>query len=159
MSALRRVEDVERLSAEARAAGRKIVFTNGCFDIIHRGHVEYLAFARGLGDLLVVGLNSDDSVTRLKGPGRPVNTLEDRAAVLAALRSVDHVVPLSEDTPADLVSRINPHVLVKGGDYRPEEVAGGDWVRDHGGEVVIAKQVPGQSTTGVIRRLGDGSVA
>jgi rfaE bifunctional protein nucleotidyltransferase chain/domain len=156
VSALSRMEDVERLSAEARAAGRKVVFTNGCFDILHRGHVEYLAEARALGDLLVVGLNTDDSVTRLKGPGRPVNCLEDRAAVLAALRSVDHVVPFSEDTPADLVARINPHVLVKGGEYRPEEVAGGDWVRAHGGEVIIAKQVPGQSTTGLLRRLEDG---
>lgn len=139
--------------AGERAAGRRIVFTNGCFDILHRGHVEYLAEARALGDLLVVGLNTDDSVRRLKGEGRPVNPLEDRAVVLAALAAVDYVVPFAEDTPAALVEAITPQVLVKGGDYRPEEVVGGDWVRAHGGQVVIAKQVDGRSTTGLLGRL------
>lgn len=136
-----------------RAAGRRVVFTNGCFDILHRGHVEYLAEARALGDLLVVGLNSDESVRRLKGEGRPVNPLEDRAAVLAALAAVDYVVAFGEDTPAALVEAITPQVLVKGGDYRPEDVVGGEWVRAHGGQVVIAKQVDGRSTTGLLERL------
>lgn len=148
---------VDELIAEldaARARGARIVFTNGCFDILHRGHVEYLAEARALGDLLVVGLNGDDSVRRLKGPGRPINPLEDRAAVLSALRSVDHVVAFDEDTPELLIRRITPRILVKGGDYRAEEVAGGDWVRANGGQVVIAKHLAGRSTTNVLARSG-----
>jgi D-beta-D-heptose 7-phosphate kinase / D-beta-D-heptose 1-phosphate adenosyltransferase len=145
--------EMEQVVAEARRQGKRIVFTNGCFDILHRGHVEYLARARSLGDLLIVGLNADDSVRRLKGPGRPVNPLEDRAAVLAALAAVDFVVPFGEDTPAGLIRRLTPDVLVKGGDYRPEEVVGGDWVTAHGGQVVIAEKVPGQSTSGTLRRL------
>lgn len=149
---LERAALVAALEAE-RAAGRRIVFTNGCFDILHRGHVEYLAEARALGDRLVVGLNTDESVRRLKGEGRPVNPLEDRAAVLAALAAVDYVVPFAEETPAELIRAITPGVLVKGGDYRAEEVVGGDWVRQHGGQVVIAKQVEGRSTTGLLDRL------
>jgi D-beta-D-heptose 7-phosphate kinase/D-beta-D-heptose 1-phosphate adenosyltransferase len=149
---LERAALVAALDAE-RAAGRRIVFTNGCFDILHRGHVEYLAEARALGDRLVVGLNTDDSVRRLKGEGRPVNPLEDRAVVLAALAAVDYVVPFAEDTPADLIRAITPAVLVKGGDYRPEDVVGGDWVREHGGQVVIAQHVEGRSTTGLLDRV------
>ena len=145
--------ELERLLEAERARGRRIVFTNGCFDILHRGHVEYLAEARSHGDVLVVGLNSDDSVARLKGAGRPFNTLEDRAAVLLALRPVDYVVAFSEDTPAALIRRLDPDVLVKGGDYRPEEVVGADHVLARGGEVVIAQYVKGQSTTNVIARL------
>jgi D-beta-D-heptose 7-phosphate kinase/D-beta-D-heptose 1-phosphate adenosyltransferase len=142
--------------AEARAAGRRIVFTNGVFDILHRGHVTYLEQARALGDLLVVGVNTDDSVRRLKGPERPVNRLEDRAHVLAALRAVDWVVPFADDTPRALIEAITPHVLVKGGDYRAEEVVGGDWVLRHGGQVHIAPTVTGFSTTGIIGSLKPG---
>ena len=149
---LERAALVAALDAE-RAAGRRIVFTNGCFDILHRGHVGYLAEARALGDRLVVGLNTDDSVRRLKGEGRPVNPLEDRAVVLAALAAVDYVVPFAEDTPAELIRAITPAVLVKGGDYRPEDVVGGDWVRGHGGQVVIAQHVEGRSTTGLLGRV------
>lgn len=138
--------------AAARAAGRLIVFTNGCFDVLHRGHVEYLAEARALGDLLVVGLNGDGSVRRLKGDGRPVNPLEDRAVVLAGLRSVDYVVAFDSDTPAELIQRVSPRILVKGGDYRPEDVVGGDWVRQHGGQVIIAKHLAGRSTTALLAR-------
>lgn len=145
--------ELERVAGEARRQGKRIVFTNGCFDFLHRGHVQYLAHARSLGDLLIVGLNTDDSVRRLKGPGRPVNPLEDRAVVLAAVGVVDFVVPFAEDTPAALIRRLSPDVLVKGGDYRPEEVVGADWVLAHGGQVVIAEQVPGQSSTGMLRRL------
>jgi len=157
MSALTDPAEMERIAAEARAAGSRVVFTNGCFDILHRGHVEYLAEARSRGDLLIVGLNSDDSVTRLKGKGRPINPLEDRAAVLRSLRAVDYVVAFSEETPERLIRRLSPDVLVKGGDYRPEDVAGGDWVVARGGEVYIAKQVPGQSTSALAARLREGA--
>ena len=109
---------------ECKKRGKKIVFTNGCFDIIHAGHVSYMKAAKKLGDILVVGLNDDDSVRRLKGEGRPVNTLDDRMMVLLAMESVDFVIPFSEDTPLELIKRITPDVLVKGGDYKPEEIVG-----------------------------------
>jgi rfaE bifunctional protein nucleotidyltransferase chain/domain len=140
-----------------KARGGVLVFTNGVFDILHRGHVEYLERSRALGDCLVVGVNSDDSVRRLKGPERPVNPLEDRAAVLAALRAVDWVVPFEEDTPLALIEALTPRILVKGGDYRPEDIVGADWVRSHGGQVVVAELVAGKSTTGILRRLPPGS--
>lgn len=139
--------------SDARDAGQTIVFTNGVFDILHRGHVTYLEEARRLGDLLIVGLNTDESVHRLKGPGRPVNTLEDRAAVLVALRSVDFVVPFAEDTPLRLIEALTPSVLVKGGDYAASEVVGGDWVVKHGGHIHIAPTLRGYSSTGIIRGL------
>ena len=138
---------------DARRAGQTIVFTNGVFDILHRGHVTYLEEARRLGDLLIVGLNTDESAQRLKGPGRPVNTLEDRAAVLVALRSVDFVVPFAEDTPLRLIEALTPSVLVKGGDYTASEVVGGEWVVSHGGQIYIAPTLRGYSSTGVIRGL------
>ena len=134
--------------------GRKMVFTNGCFDLIHRGHVEYLAAARSLGDLLIVGLNSDGSVRRLKGPARPLVPLADRAAVLSALSAVDVVVPFSEDTPYRLIRSIQPDVLVKGADYRLDQVVGADIVQAHGGRVLLANIVPGHSTTTTIGRVG-----
>lgn len=134
-----------------------IVFTNGCFDLLHRGHVEYLYAARALGDLLVVGLNSDDSVRRLKGPDRPLNPLDDRALVLAALECVDAVTPFPEDTPLALIRALLPDVLVKGGDYTPETVVGRAEVEAAGGRVVIVPLVPGRSTTGTIERMRSGS--
>ena len=136
----------------ARPRTERVVFTNGCFDILHRGHVEYLAAARALGDRLVVGLNTDASVRRLKGPARPVNPQEDRAVVLAALAAVDAVVLFGEDTPLDLISALLPDVLVKGGDYRPEEIVGAAEVVAAGGRVVVAPLVPGRSTTGILQR-------
>ncbi|MCS7000597.1 MAG: D-glycero-beta-D-manno-heptose 1-phosphate adenylyltransferase [Bacteroidota bacterium] len=136
-----------------RAAGKKIVFTNGCFDILHRGHVEYLTAARALGDVLIVGLNSDASVRRLKGPNRPINNEQDRAVVLDALRAVDIVTIFDEDTPADLIRAIEPDILVKGGDYTEATVVGADFVRARGGSVVIVPLVPGHSTSGLIARL------
>lgn len=147
--------DAETLAAHlaaARAAGQRIVMTNGCFDLLHRGHLEYLQAARALGDRLVVAVNDDDSVRRLKGPTRPVNRVEDRMAALAALRFVDHVIAFSEDTPARLIERLAPDVLVKGGDYRPDQIAGGDSVRARGGEVVVLPFVDGYSTTDILRR-------
>jgi rfaE bifunctional protein nucleotidyltransferase chain/domain len=131
----------------------KLVFTNGCFDVLHRGHVEYLNAARSLGDLLVVGLNSDASVRRLKGPSRPVNQEEDRAVVLAGLAAVDFVTLFDEDTPQELIERLLPDVLVKGGDYRAEEIVGAPEVIAAGGEVVVAPLIPGRSTTSILQRL------
>lgn len=131
----------------------RLVFTNGCFDLLHRGHVEYLDRARRLGDLLVVGVNTDASVRRLKGPGRPFVAQADRAVVLAALASVDVVTLFDEDTPRELISRLLPDVLVKGGDYRPEEVVGRKEVEAAGGEVRILPFVEGHSTTGLAERI------
>ena len=145
--------------AEARAErdrlvkeGKKLVFTNGCFDILHRGHAEYLSFARAQGDALCVGLNSDSSVRRNKGPARPVNSEGDRAFVLGSLRAVDFVVVFDEDEPKDLIAQILPQVLVKGKDWA-HYVSGRDIVEAHGGRVVLAEMVPGRSTTGTIERM------
>lgn len=132
----------------------RLVFTNGCFDLIHPGHVDLLARARDLGDGLVVGVNDDDSVRRLaKGPGRPVNTLEDRMAVLAGLCCVDFVVPFSEDTPAELIAAIGPDILVKGGDWPVERIVGRGTVEDRGGRVVSLPLLEGYSTTATIARI------
>ncbi|NLO91254.1 MAG: D-glycero-beta-D-manno-heptose 1-phosphate adenylyltransferase [Elusimicrobia bacterium] len=128
--------------------GKKVVFTNGCFDILHAGHVLLLDKARSLGDVLVVGLNSDASVRRLKGPSRPVNCQKDRALVLSGLASVDRVVVFGEPTPAELLAELRPDVLVKGADYRPEQVAG----REYAGRVALLKLLKGRSTTGIIKR-------
>jgi len=134
------------------AAGGKLVFTNGCFDILHRGHVSYLAFARAQGDALGVGLNTDASVCRGKGPRRPINPEEDRAHVLASLRTVDFVVLFDADEPKDLIAQILPQVLVKGRDWA-HYVSGRDVVEAHGGKVVLADMVAGRSTTGTIERV------
>lgn len=135
-----------------------LAFTNGCFDILHRGHVEYLAFARSLADQLVVAVNSDDSVRRLKGDGRPLNPDEDRAIVLAALEPVDFVTIFDEDTPLSLIKDLRPDVLVKGADYSADQVVGAGEVIDAGGRVVLAPLVPGRSTTDLIRRSRAGSL-
>lgn len=137
----------------AKSRGMKVVFTNGCFDIIHAGHVAYLSRARTLGDCLVVGLNSDESVRRIKGPERPVNQQKARAAVLGALACVDHVVLFEEDTPLALIERILPDVLVKGGDWAVENIVGADVVRSSGGKVVAIPFEDGFSTTGIIERI------
>jgi rfaE bifunctional protein nucleotidyltransferase chain/domain len=134
-----------------------VVFTNGCFDVLHRGHAEYLRAARALGDALVVGLNSDASVRRLKGPTRPVNPQDDRAYLLASLAAVDAVVLFEEDTPRELIRTLLPDVLVKGGDYRAEEVVGAEEVTAAGGRVVIAPLVPGRSTTTILERARGGA--
>ena len=131
--------------------GSKVVFTNGCFDILHRGHVEYLAKAADMGDVLVVGLNTDASVKRLKGEGRPINNEEARALVLASLSFVDAVVLFGEDTPYELIKAIRPDVLVKGADYKPEEIVGFDIVSSYGGTVATVPMVEGYSTTEILR--------
>ena len=142
-----------------RRDGLRIVFTNGCFDVLHVGHVEYLRFARNRGDVLLVGVNSDESIGRLKGPERPVNPLEDRLKVLAALEMVDAVVPFSEDTPKDLIESVTPDVLVKGQDWAAKGVVGREWVESHGGQVVLAPLVPGRSTTAILERARGGAEA
>ncbi len=132
-----------------RAEGKKIVFTNGCFDILHVGHVTYLNQAKELGDVLVIGLNSDASVTSIKGPLRPIVSESERAAVIAALEVTDYVTIFREDTPQELIEYLKPHILVKGGDWAPGELAGGDIVE----EVVIIPTVEGASTTDIIGRI------
>lgn len=134
-----------------------VVFTNGCFDILHRGHVEYLHAARSLGDRLVVGLNTDHSVRRLKGPKRPVNPQDDRALVIGALAAVDAVVLFEEDTPLRLIQRLLPDVLVKGGDYSRDTIVGAAEVEAAGGRVEVVPLVPGRSTTGILQRANQGA--
>jgi D-beta-D-heptose 7-phosphate kinase/D-beta-D-heptose 1-phosphate adenosyltransferase len=140
---------------QARLRGEKVVMTNGCFDILHAGHVSYLKEARALGDRLIVAVNDDDSVRRLKGEGRPVNNINRRMAVLAGLASVDWVVPFSEDTPQRIIARLLPDLLVKGGDYRVEEIAGGREVIAAGGSVKVLGFEDGISTTAIIQRIMD----
>jgi D-beta-D-heptose 7-phosphate kinase/D-beta-D-heptose 1-phosphate adenosyltransferase len=130
-----------------------VVFTNGVFDLLHPGHIEVLDMARREGAALVVGLNSDDSVKRLKGPARPVRNTAERAVVLAGLEAVDAVVVFDEDTPFALVQRLQPDVIVKGGDYTPENIVGADVVTARGGRVVVVPLVAGQSTTSIIEKL------
>lgn len=139
--------------ARWRAAGQRIVFTNGCFDLLHYGHLHYLAEARDLGTRLIVGLNSADSVRRLKGPTRPINDETTRAHMLAALEMVDAVVIFDEDTPFDLIKTVMPDVLVKGGDWRPEQIVGSDVVLAHGGEVRSLPFVEGYSTTNIEQKI------
>lgn len=145
-------EALDQVLADWRARECRIVFTNGCFDIVHAGHVSYLRHARSKGDVLLVGINDDDSVRRMKGPARPINPLADRAAVLAALEMVDAVIPFSEDTPAELIQRVTPDVLVKGEDWADKGVVGREWVESHGGQVYLAPTLPERSTTSILER-------
>jgi len=149
-------DELEVRMRQARARGERLVMTNGCFDLLHAGHVGYLEQARALGDRLIVAVNADASVAALKGPGRPVNRLEHRMRVLAALRSVDWVVPFSEETPERLYCRLLPDIIVKGGDYAPADIAGGPCVTANGGRVVVLDFLNGVSTTGLIERMREG---
>jgi D-beta-D-heptose 7-phosphate kinase / D-beta-D-heptose 1-phosphate adenosyltransferase len=146
---------LDRRLAEWRQHGLRTGFTNGCFDLLHRGHIRLLAEARAACDRLVVGLNSDASTERLKGQGRPINPAEGRAEVLAALEAVDLVVVFEEDTPLELIKRVRPAVLVKGADYKREEVVGREVVEAAGGDVILIDLVPGQSTTNIVRRVAE----
>jgi D-beta-D-heptose 7-phosphate kinase/D-beta-D-heptose 1-phosphate adenosyltransferase len=132
--------------------GRKVVFTNGVFDLLHVGHVRYLKEARALGDLLVIGVNTDESVRKLKGPTRPIQNENDRAEILAALEAVSFTVLFGEDTPARLIEAVKPDVLVKGGDYKIETIVGAPFVMSYGGEVKVLQFVDGRSTTNIIQR-------
>ena len=133
--------------------GKRVVFTNGCFDLLHLGHVDYLEKARNLGDVLVVGLNTDDSVSRFKGPQRPIQDQQSRARILAALQSVDLVVFFNEDTPYKLISELLPQILVKGSDYLAENIVGADVVKNAGGVVKTIDFVPGYSTTQIVEKI------
>ncbi len=152
-------QKVKSLSTLLRALGKiqsgggKVVFTNGCFDIIHAGHVTYLEKAKSMGDVLAVGLNSDSSVRRLKGSSRPINKEQDRAKVLSALSFVDYITIFDENTPELLIRKIKPDIIVKGGDWRAEDIAGYDFVRSRSGKVVIVPFVKGYSTTALIKKI------
>ncbi len=148
-------EDLVKASAGARAEGRVVVFTNGCFDIIHRGHTQYLAEAKALGDVLVVGVNTDRSVRALKGDTRPIVPEDDRAHVVAALSSVDLVCLFDEDTPLELITAIVPDVLAKGAGYERDTIVGADFVEGHGGRVAAIEELRGRSTRGIIARILD----
>lgn len=141
------------LSNRLRQNGKRIVFTNGVFDILHRGHVEYLTKAKSFGDVLILGLNSDASVRRLKGPARPLQKQTDRAVILLALESVDYVVIFGEDTPDKLIRQIKPNILVKGADYKISEIVGADFVRSCGGRVRRIRLTKGRSTSNLMKRV------
>ncbi|QLA19748.1 D-glycero-beta-D-manno-heptose 1-phosphate adenylyltransferase [Desulfolutivibrio sulfoxidireducens] len=142
-----------------RRDAKTVVFTNGCFDLLHAGHADFLARAKALGDILVVGLNADESVRRLKGPARPVTPLDQRAFVLACLASTDYITAFTQDTPLDLITAIQPDILVKGGDWSPDTIVGKDVVLARGGSVQSLPLLPGISTTAVIARILTGAAA
>ncbi|ARV57478.1 hypothetical protein BZZ01_01465 [Nostocales cyanobacterium HT-58-2] len=153
------IPDLDQLLAlvnSHRTAGCKIVFTNGCFDIIHAGHVSYLQRAKALGDILIIGVNSDDSIRRLKGPTRPINPLEDRIQVLAALGCVDYLIPFEEDSPSHLIRKLRPDIYVKGGDYTKETLPETPAVEEYGGEIVFLPFLENRSTTNIIERISQG---
>ena len=147
------IKDLKATIANWKAQGQKVVFTNGCFDILHLGHIDYLEKARNLGDRLVVGLNTDQSVKRIKGKGRPVVDEMARARVIAALAFVDAVVYFGEDTPYQLIDQLKPDILVKGNDYLAENIVGADIVMANGGEVLTIDLVEGYSTTTIIHKI------
>ena len=134
---------------------KRIVFTNGCFDIIHRGHIEYLAKAASCGNILIVGLNTDDSVKRLKGKNRPLQDEYSRAIILASLSFVDNVILFNEDTPYDLIKFVQPDILIKGSDYKPEDIVGYDIVKAKSGEIITVDFIAGYSTTNIIKKITD----
>ncbi len=143
---------LEKVLSDYRHAGKKIVFTNGCFDLLHIGHVTYLEEAKKLGDILIVGINTDNSVRILKGPTRPIQNENDRCEILASLKAVDHTILFTEDTPLNLIKNVKPDVLVKGGDWKPEQIVGSDFVLANGGIVKSLKFVNGKSTTSIIEK-------
>ena len=147
------LKDFKEIREKIKHENNKLVFTNGCFDILHRGHVTYLNEARSLGDYLIVAVNSDESVKKLKGPGRPINNEQDRAFILDNLKSVDYVMIFNEDTPYDLIKEIIPDYLVKGGDWKKEDIVGYDIVEENGGEVLSLNYVNDYSTTSVIEKI------
>ena len=145
--------NIKQELSKLRGKSKKIVFTNGCFDIIHAGHISYLNEAKTLGDILIVGLNSDKSVRRLKGGGRPIVSEKDRAYVLANLKPVDYVIMFDEDTPYELIKEIKPDVLVKGADYEGKSIVGSDIVESSGGKTVLINFIKGKSTSGIIKKI------
>lgn len=152
MGQVKSFSEIGETLASARS-GKKVVFTNGCFDLLHVGHVRYLQEARRLGDLLVVGVNSDSSVKKLKGPSRPVQNENDRAEILAALGCVDFSVIFTEDTPARLIEQVRPDFLVKGGDWKIDQIVGAAFVQSYGGTVMSLNFIEGRSTTKIIEKI------
>jgi rfaE bifunctional protein nucleotidyltransferase chain/domain len=150
---LKSLEDLKVIAADARSKGRSVVFTNGCFDLLHRGHVHVLREAKACGDLLITGVNSDKSVKKIKGPARPVMPESDRSELLASLEMVDYVVLFDEPDPYELISAIRPNVLVKGGDWSDAKIVGADLVEEAGGRVVVIPYIKGFSTTEIIERI------
>ena len=147
------LEEIGNRVQSWRSESKKLVFTNGCFDILHTGHVRYLQTAAGFGDILVLGLNSDSSVRKLKGPHRPIMTQADRADLLSAIEAIDCIVIFDDETPSRLIQSVSPDVLVKGGDYLPEDVVGYDTVTENGGCVKIVPYVEGKSTSGIVNSI------
>ena len=149
------VDELSSISAKARKAGRLVVFTNGCFDLVHRGHIHLLRQAKMLGDILIVGVNSDVSVKAIKGPQRPIMPEADRIELIAALEMVDYVVAYNEPDPYRVILAIQPNVLVKGGDWSADKIVGADVVEQNGGRVAVIPYLPGFSTTQIIERIKD----
>ncbi len=150
---IKSLSSLKKIINNLRRQRKALVFTNGCFDIVHRGHVEYLKKARAMGDVLIVGLNSDSSVKRLKGKGRPVNSQKDRCEVLAGFEFVDFVTIFNEDTPFNLINELRPDVLVKGADWKKSEIVGSDIVKSYGGKVAVVKYIKGYSTTKLLKMI------
>ncbi|KPK76696.1 MAG: hypothetical protein AMJ89_03715 [candidate division Zixibacteria bacterium SM23_73] len=147
------LDQLIRIRKRAKRDHQKVVFTNGCFDILHRGHIECLKKAKSFGDLLIVGLNSDSSVEKLKGKGRPIQPQEDRAEILASLEMVDYVCIFKEETPQKMICALIPDILVKGGDYKKKKIVGKEVVRSHGGRVFTVKEVKGESSKNIIKKI------
>ena len=146
-------EEIASIIKDLKSQNKKIVFTNGCFDILHSGHVQYLAEAKELGDILILGLNSDSSVKRLKGKDRPINNEKERTIVLSALLPISYIVVFEDDTPYKLIKHIKPDIIVKGGDWEPEDIVGSDIVSSYNGEVKSLSFIEGKSTTDIINKL------
>ena len=146
-------DEIKNIAKQLKADGKTVVFTNGCFDILHAGHVRYLQAAKELGDCLILGLNSDQSVSAIKGPTRPINQQEDRAEVISALSAVDYVVIFDEPTAEDLVTAIKPTIYVKGGDYNVKDLPEAAIAEQYGGKTVLIPEVPGRSTTNMIKKM------
>jgi D-beta-D-heptose 7-phosphate kinase/D-beta-D-heptose 1-phosphate adenosyltransferase len=155
MEKLVNLQELIQIREKAREQNKKVVFTNGCFDLLHRGHIEYLKKAKRLGDILIVGLNSDSSVKKIKGEGRPIQGQADRAVILASLYLVDYVCIFNELTPLKLISKLIPDILVKGGDWKVKDIVGKDIVESHGGKVLSIKMVKGKSTRNIIQTIID----
>jgi len=153
MGKIFKIDELVKFREKAKIKGRKVVFTNGCFDILHRGHVELLEKAKRLGDFLIVALNSDSSMKKIKGEKRPILDENDRAYILASLKCVDAVCLFDEETPAEIINKLKPDILVKGGDYKINEVVGRESVYNVGGEVVTIPLVEGKSTKGIIEKI------
>ncbi len=145
-------QNISETIEKYRSQNKKIVFTNGCFDLLHVGHVSYLEQAKALGDILVVGINTDESVRSLKGPTRPIQNENDRADILAALKAVDHTILFGDETPLELIKKVKPDFLVKGGDWKPAQIVGSEFVMSYGGEVKSLKFIDGRSTTSIIEK-------